>query len=134
MTIHHPTLKDGRWHELSLSEQMANVGSEVERAISWRAKGNAVLSDKALERAMELLRFTIDDPRHRKRLKELTRLREVLTDYFRCENEYGSSDALWRGYFRFFTLRARGEVLSGRTASSLPALPGAGKNHEPSCS
>jgi len=37
----HQELAKGRWFELSLVEQLANVGSEVEQTISWRNKGNA---------------------------------------------------------------------------------------------
>ena len=29
-----------RWQKLSFFEQMANIGSEVERAINWRGKDN----------------------------------------------------------------------------------------------
>jgi hypothetical protein len=31
--MHHAGLADGRWHTMSLVEQLANVGSEVERAV-----------------------------------------------------------------------------------------------------
>ncbi len=36
---HHPGLAAGRWFELTLVEQLANVGSEIERALNWAAKG-----------------------------------------------------------------------------------------------
>ena len=45
MTAQHPELAAGRWQTLSLMEQLANVGSEVERALNWAAKGNAEYSD-----------------------------------------------------------------------------------------
>lgn len=89
--------------------QLGNVGSEVERALNWRAKNNAEYSRMALERALELLHLTIADPRHRKRLKELTRLREVLLDYFLGPNSYRSTDNLWRNYFYAFARAARAE-------------------------
>jgi hypothetical protein len=38
--IHHKTLKPEKWFELRLCEQMANIGSEVERTIIWRKKEN----------------------------------------------------------------------------------------------
>ena len=34
MTIQHTQLASGQWKKLSFSEQMANVGSEVGRALS----------------------------------------------------------------------------------------------------
>ena len=102
----HPELTAGRWRSFTLMEQLANVGSEVERALSWAAKGNAAYSRSALERALELLDLTIADPRHRTRLKELTRTREILLDYFVGENQYGSSEAAWRSYFGAYGMAA----------------------------
>lgn len=86
--------------------QLANVGSEVERALNWRSKNNDDYSRMALDRALELLGLTIEDPRHISRLKELTRLREVLLDYFLGGNEFGSTDASWRNYFYAFSYAA----------------------------
>jgi len=86
---------------------MANIGSEVERAISWRNKGNSLYSRKAAERALELLFLTIGDLKNRSRLKELTRLYEVLVDYFFGQNQYSSSDRLWQKYFYAFNYAAR---------------------------
>lgn len=99
MNAHHPELAAGRWRGLPLVEQLANVGSEVERALSWAAKGNPDYSTRALDRALELLDLTISDPRHRHRLKELTRVREVLLDYFFGDNLFASTAAGWHGYF-----------------------------------
>ncbi len=95
------------WRNLTFFEQMAHTGSEVERAIVWRGKGNNQYSRKAAERALELLFLTIDSPQNRKRLKELTRLHETLIDYFFGQNQYGSSDDLWRKYFYAFNYAAR---------------------------
>jgi len=103
----HKDLAAGRWNELNLAEQLANVGSEVERTISWRNKGKQEYSRQAFMRALELVFLTISAPNNRKRLKELTRLYEVLADYFAGDNIYGSSDELWRKYFYFFNYIAR---------------------------
>jgi hypothetical protein len=40
MSYQHKDLAAGRWKRLSFVEQMANIGSEVERALRWRAKKN----------------------------------------------------------------------------------------------
>jgi hypothetical protein len=87
---------------MPLVEQLANVGSEVERALGWTSRGNPEYSRLALERGLELLGLTIADPKHRHRLKELTRLREVLLDYFLGENQFGSAESSWRSYFHPF--------------------------------
>ena len=101
----HKNLAQGRWLVLSFFEQMANIGSEVERAISWREK-NMDYSRLACDRALELLDLTISDPKNLKRLKELFRLREVLTDYFYFDNIYKSTDQKWHSYFNAFSYAA----------------------------
>jgi hypothetical protein len=106
MSAIHAGLTDSRWRTFSLAEQLANVGSEVERAMNWRRKGQPDHCTNAVFRGLELLDMTIADPRHRGRLRELTRLREVLLDYFLGPNEFGSSDAAWHRYFHAFGMAA----------------------------
>lgn len=101
--MQHQELASGRWFKFSLIEQMANIGSEVERAILWKEKGNTDYSLKAFERALELLDLSVADTKNKSRLKELLRLREALADYFYFDNEYSSSDASWRKYFLAFS-------------------------------
>ncbi len=106
MSALHTELTDARWQSFTLVEQLANVGSEVERAINWSHKGRIDLCTNAVYRGLELLDLTIADPRHRRRLKEITRVREALLDYFVGPNEFGSSDLLWRRYFGAFGMAA----------------------------
>ena len=103
MTVVHRDLAAGRWFELPLVEQLAHVGSEIERTMHWRAMGNAEYARRAFERALELLDLTIADVKHRSRLRELTRLREVLVDFFWFDNRYGSTDESWHRYSHAFT-------------------------------
>ena len=91
MTYQHRELAAGRWNLLSFSEQMANIGSEIERTIAWKSKAQPERSRRAFERALELLDLTIADSRNRKRLRELFRVREALADHFAFENSYRSS-------------------------------------------
>ena len=107
MSYQHKELAAGRWRELPLGEQMANIGGEVERALSWREKGNAEYSRKAFERALELTDLTLADPHRRSHLKEIARLREALVDYFHGANEFESTEISWRKYFSHFTYAAR---------------------------
>ncbi len=102
MNYKHQSLASGRWKDFSLMEQMANIGSEIERAIAWRQKNNPKYSQMAFERGLELLELTIADPRNRRRLKELTRVREALLDYFMGDNQFRSSEKSWRNYFYAF--------------------------------
>lgn len=106
MNYQHKNLSQGRWLSLSFFEQMANIGSEIERAIKWRKK-NDEYSQLAFERALELLDLTIADAKNFSRLKELLRLREVLADYFWFDNIYGSTDKKWQNYFFAFNYAAR---------------------------
>lgn len=104
--IIHKGLANGRWFELSLIEQLANVGMDVERTINWKKEGDLDLSRQAFERALELLDFTIADPKNRMRLKEILRVREALVDYFVYDNEYNSTDKQWSDYFYNFAYAA----------------------------
>lgn len=88
--VYHKELSQGRWFDLPFFKQMANIGSDL-----------------AFKRALELLDLTIGDQKNRPRLKELTRLRETLADYFFFDNSYGSSDEKWQSYFYPFNYAAR---------------------------
>lgn len=100
--IHKDLYESGRWFTFSLEEQLANIGADVGRAIKARAKGDTQAFQYAFERALELIDFTIDDPKNRKRLKEVVRVREFLADYFVGENQYGFTDKAWEDYFYYF--------------------------------
>lgn len=105
----HRELAAGRWWTLTLAEQLGNVGSEVGRALNWRSRDPRI-SQGALERALELIDLTLDDPRHRAsvaRLRELCRVRETLLDFLVGPNQYGSSEAALRRYFDAFAVAAR---------------------------
>lgn len=106
MNYYHQSLSQGRWQKLPFFEQMANIGSEVERGLNWHAK-NAQYSRLAFERALELLDLTICAEKKPSRLRELTRLREVLADYFAGDNIYLSTEQNWRSYFYAFNHAAR---------------------------
>lgn len=103
----HKNLSQEHWFTFSLFEQLANVGCDVERAIMWRKAGNVDYKKQAFERALELLTLTIIDPKNKgAKRKELTRVREVLIDYFVYDNEYGSTDKQWQDYFYQFNYAA----------------------------
>ncbi len=102
MTYRHKEMAQGRWAEMSLCEQMANIGSEVSRAFNWKNKGRDELSKKAVDRALELLDLTAASTGQYPRLKEVLRTRECLVDYFYGDNEYCSTEVQWRKYFDAF--------------------------------
>lgn len=107
MEPQHKNLASGRWKELTFFEQMANIGSEIERTIKWKKKGNREYSLLAFERALELLDLTIENERRNSYTRELLRVREMLADHFSFENSYRSSDEKWQSYFYAFNFAAR---------------------------
>jgi hypothetical protein len=102
----HKTLAAGRWFTLSLVEQMANVGCDVDRAIRWKNKGDFESSNKALERALELLYLTIADKKNHKQLRELCSVKYAVADYFVGENSFGFTDVDLHKYFFNFNYMA----------------------------
>jgi hypothetical protein len=77
----HKEMAAGRWREFPLAWQMANIGADVGRAINWKEKGDSKSAYMAFERALELFDLTIQDPKNRDRLKEITRARETFVDF-----------------------------------------------------
>jgi hypothetical protein len=109
MDATHRDLAAGGWWDLSLAEQMGNIGSEVSRAERWKTR-NPEISRGAFFRALELLDLTLDDRRVRQsrpRLREIARAREVIVDYFFGRNQYRSSGASLQKYFDAFAVLAR---------------------------
>ncbi|MEI7425857.1 MAG: hypothetical protein WCK16_02960 [Candidatus Moraniibacteriota bacterium] len=107
MEYQHENLARGGWQKLSFFEQMANIGSEVERTIKWKNKGNIEYSRLAFERSLELIDLTIKNEKNKNHLKELLRVREVMADHFVFNDEYKSTDKSWQDYFYVFNFAAR---------------------------
>ncbi|MEW5768057.1 MAG: hypothetical protein AB1797_10635 [bacterium] len=107
MSYHHKDLGVRRWNQLSFIEQMANIGSEVERALNWQSKHNLEYAQRAFERSLELIDLTLDSVKGFPRLKELARLRESIVDYFLGTNQFRYTEASLRKYFSPFIYAAR---------------------------
>lgn len=106
MAMVHRELAGGRWQQLSLVEQLANVGSEVGRMRRWRDRDERLMT-KAFERALELLDLTLADPRWRDRLREIARARELLCDAATGGHEYNTTLEDLDRYFLAFAVAAR---------------------------
>ena len=108
MTFQHHSAASGGWFRFTLVEQMANIGSEVERAISWKKKGRDDTAQAAFFRALELLDLTIKGVgRDEGKLKELCRCKEFFADFFIGSNQYSQTNEMWQRYFYHFTYAAR---------------------------
>jgi len=107
MNFQHKDLASGRWKEMSLCAQMANIGSEINRALNWQKKGEKEFCQKAAIRALELLDLSLDSVKPFSRIREVARLREAVVDYFFGLNQFSSSETLWRKFFDHFNYAAR---------------------------
>ena len=81
--MQHTSLSNGRWAELTLPEQMANIGSETSRVLKALQLGKESRAAGAFARAQELIDLTIkygrlDTPLMRgAMLEEICRFREL---------------------------------------------------------
>lgn len=105
--IAHKELASGRWHELSLVEQLGNIGSEIHRAVMFKEKDNTRYSS-ACDRALELMDLTLADARWAGlRLRELARAREMICDAMLGGEGYGTTFEYLDNYFFGFAYAAQ---------------------------
>ena len=89
-------------------EQLAHVGSEVDRAIRAHASGNRTRFDGALTRALELFDLTAADDRwHGPKRREVLRAREEFCRLFFDETVSPQSSQGLSRYFLAFAVAAR---------------------------
>lgn len=101
-------IKPENWSSLSLAEQLGNIGSEVERVISWQKKQRLDYAEKAMERALELLDLSLANKNFKLPARqELARVREALCCWFYGQNDYGMTDNFLHKYFLYFGILAR---------------------------
>ena len=86
---------------------MANIGSEVYRAINWKEKGNKEYSEKAFIRSLELFDLTKESKLTDTQLREALRMREVWVDYFAYNNQFNSNKEGINNYFKYLTIASR---------------------------
>ena len=103
----HQELAKGRWQNLSLMEQMGNIGSEVGRAIKWNKKQDNDRFISAFDRALELFSLTLADNRWQGRRKEIARSKEVFCDLFFGGNQFGTVPESLAKYFMQYAIAAR---------------------------
>lgn len=102
----HGNLQE-RWSKYSLAVQLGNVGAEVRRMLNWRRNNNRDQTERARDRALELLDLTIADNRWRRGCRELVMLREVVAAEGTEGQSYGISERTLDDYFISFALIAR---------------------------
>ena len=102
----HTDLTLEKWESMPFLKRVANIGSEVGRAINWKKKANQGYADLAFIRALELFDITLQTKITYPQIKELCRLREAWVDYFMYDNIYKTDEKFWEGYFNYITVRA----------------------------
>lgn len=104
----HAGLAGGRWATLTLPEQLANVGSEVERAIRASETGRRDRFEPAEARALDLFDLTAGDDRWRgARRREVLRAREEFCRLFHDGAVPPESARGLQSYFLGFAVLAR---------------------------
>jgi hypothetical protein len=107
-TAQHGSLAAGRWQTFALVEQLANIGSEVERALRADMAGRTDRRDRALTRALELFDLTATDHRWRgPRRREVLRAREYVCRLFFDETLEADATEFLQSYFLQFANAAR---------------------------
>ncbi len=91
---------EDKWKQMSLDQQMGNIGSEFSRMVNLKKKGDLEYAQNSFGRLLELLDLTISQ----RKSKELLILKEVLDDLFFNKNKYSVSTDFLRKYFINFTL------------------------------
>lgn len=115
MNYIHQSLAAVRWFELSLYEQMGNIGSEIGRARKWQNKDKKIF-DSAVFRAIELIDLTLSDLRWKNRCKEIARVKEVVCDAWLGGSAYNSDFESLEKYFYAYAFAASKNV--GRCVAS----------------
>jgi hypothetical protein len=104
----HAGLAAGRWRTLSLLEQLANIGSEVDRVFHAAEQGRPDRRDQAFDRALELFDLTVNDGRWRgARRREVLRARELFCDAVLSDDVSPANRQSLSRYFLHFAVAAR---------------------------
>jgi hypothetical protein len=99
-----------RWSQMTIQEQMGNIGSEVGRSIkAWRAHDTDRF-DGALNRALDLFDATTEQliSQHSPRAKEVLRSRDQFLSLF-FDNTFETDASKIEDYFMQYALAARSD-------------------------
>lgn len=90
------------WYNMPVGLQLANVGSEVNRALSWKKRGNIQRTVSFCNKAIDFLEIMKTDEKNRNRIGELNFCIEELKDFFLGDNIYGTTDETLMKYYDAF--------------------------------
>lgn len=96
---------DLRWFAMPVYEQISNIGSEVARAIRYKNRGDIQKTHNFCDKAIEFWEMSKRDPKNKHRIGEFDCAIEELSDYFKGDNKYNTSDEILRRYYDAFLTR-----------------------------
>lgn len=97
-----------KWQKMSLTQQLANTGSAVMRALYYKGKTDAAAKER-LRESLELFDLTISDQRWRFRISEIFKMRSVFCDTFFELGNFKVSEKSINNYFIPFAIKANKE-------------------------
>jgi len=92
--------RDVKWFQMSIGEQISNIGSEVARALKYKDNEKKMLN--FLNKAIELIERSQRDPKNRYRIAELGFCKEEMLDYFIGANIYQTTPEQMMKYYDAF--------------------------------
>lgn len=91
-----------RWFQMSVGDQISNIGSEVFRALRYKKSADEDKKQAFYNKAIELLNLSQQDPKNKHRIGELEFCKEELTDFFIGNNEYNTTEVMLHRYYDAF--------------------------------
>lgn len=94
-----------KWWDMTIAQQLCNVGSEVSRSIRRKNKHDMLGAQEFCIHAIEMLGYTKQDPKNLNRRNELSYAQEEILDYILGDNLYRNDDAsIMKWYDEFLPL------------------------------
>ena len=91
-----------RWNKMSISEQILNIGGEIQRAVDRKEKNEDSLAKQYLSKALEWIELTKKDPKNTGRIAEINIVEDEVRDYFeknKYRNNKNSIMSYWNSFF-----------------------------------
>ena len=91
-----------RWNQMCISEQILNIGGEIQRAVDRKNKNDDQHARQYLEKALEWIKLTKEDPKNKNRISEISVVEEELLDYFNDNTYHNTKESImsyWNSFF-----------------------------------
>ena len=95
-------MDSARWNKMSISEQILNIGGEVQRAVDRKERHEMDLAKSYLNKALDWIELTKNDPKNKNRIEEISIVEDELKDYFsanKYKNNKNSIMSYWNSFF-----------------------------------